>query len=101
MAFMLPEYTEDKLWWNIDGTSGVLLLPQDEFTCDQALVEYIGEPWEIEELAGVGVRLSAPGFLDCTDWDVFNTLEKARKFVQEHWECDPDTGDAWYDEEAI
>jgi len=26
---------------------------------------------------GYGVRESAPGYLDCTDWEVFTTIEQA------------------------
>ena len=31
----------------------------------------------IEEVIGYGVRESAPGYLDCTDWEVFTTIEQA------------------------
>ena len=31
----------------------------------------------IEEVIGYGVRESAPGYLDCTDWEVFPTIAEA------------------------
>ena len=31
----------------------------------------------IEEVIGYGVRESAPGYLDCTDWEVFTDLADA------------------------
>jgi hypothetical protein len=30
-----------------------------------------------------GVRLSASGYLDCTDWEVFDTLEEAQDYLIE------------------
>lgn len=40
---------------------------------------------------GFGARLSAPGYLDCTDWVVFDTKEEARDYLRdEYCECDMD-----------
>lgn len=36
-----------------------------------------------ENVKGHGARLSAPGYLDCTEWDVFDTIEEAQKYLDE------------------
>jgi len=37
---------------------------------------------------GYGVRSSAPGYMDCTDWCVYETLREAKKaYTQESREC--------------
>jgi hypothetical protein len=94
MAFMRPEYTDDQKWWVIDGTEGVLCFEEHAFTREEALINYIGTPFEVELISGFGVRLSAPGFLDCTDWVVLPTLKDCKAFVEEFWETDADSGDA-------
>lgn len=97
MAFMQPEYTEDKRWWQIDGSCGIALFPAEMFSREQAICNYDGTPFEVEETSGFGVRLSAPGYMDCTEWDVFDSIKECRDFVEECWEVDPDTGDALED----
>ncbi len=42
-----------------------------------------GEPQEWENIKGYGARLSAPGYLDCTEWSVFDTREEAEKYLDE------------------
>ena len=40
---------------------------------------------------GYGARLSAPGYLDCTDWAVFDTEDEAVEYLAEeylNWEDD-------------
>lgn len=36
----------------------------------------------VKLIRGYGVRLSAPGYLDCTEWAVFKTLKEAREHIQ-------------------
>jgi hypothetical protein len=42
-----------------------------------------GTPQSWENIQGYGARLSAPGYLDCTPWDVFDTAEEAEKYLQD------------------
>jgi hypothetical protein len=42
-----------------------------------------GEPQTWENIKGYGARLSAPGYLDCTEWSVFETEEEAREYLEE------------------
>lgn len=37
----------------------------------------------VQAVFGHGVRLSAPGYLDCTEWSVFDTEEEAVKYLDE------------------
>lgn len=37
----------------------------------------------VKLIKGYGARLSAPGYLDCTEWCVFNTLKGARDYLKE------------------
>jgi len=47
----------------------------------QDYVEGTPETWE--NVKGYGARLSAPGYLDCTAWDVFETEQEAREYLEE------------------
>jgi hypothetical protein len=37
---------------------------------------------EWKTIRGYGARMSAPGYLDCTDWTVFETAEEAEEFLK-------------------
>jgi len=39
---------------------------------------------------GVGARLSAPGYMDCTEWSVFDTEEEAQTYLDETYPEDED-----------
>jgi len=34
-------------------------------------------------IEGYGARLSAPGYLDCTEWAVFDTVAQAEQYLEE------------------
>ena len=42
-----------------------------------------GKPLSWENVKGYGARLSAPGYLDCTEWTVFDTEEEANAYLDE------------------
>jgi hypothetical protein len=46
---------------------------------------------EWENIKGYGARLSAPGYLDCTEWAVFDTEQEAREYLEEMY-GDDDAG---------
>jgi hypothetical protein len=56
----------------------------------EALKDYIaGKPEDVTEIRvrdGWGARLSAPGYMDCTDWDVYATEEEAKKALAEMYD---------------
>lgn len=45
-----------------------------------------GEPETWENIQGYGARLSAPGYLDCTEWAVFSTIAEAERYLDETYE---------------
>jgi hypothetical protein len=49
-----------------------------------------GTPLSWENVKGFGARLSAPGYLDCTEWTVFDTEDEAREYLAENY---PDEDD--------
>jgi hypothetical protein len=64
-----------------------------------AFAEYVGgEPQSWERKRAIGVRLSAPGYMDATEWTLHDTEEEAREYVRDYEEVDPDTGDDLEDE---
>lgn len=52
-----------------------------------------GTPLSWQNVKGYGARLSAPGYLDCTEWTVFDTEGDAREYLAEMY------GDADADED--
>ena len=44
-----------------------------------------GEPQSWANIKGYGARLSAPGYLDCTAWAVFDTEQEAREYLEENY----------------
>lgn len=91
MAFMQEQVTEKISWLKIDGTSGITFLPLEdlvhnrkaflllspEMQLETAQPYYEGRPESVEIIKGYGARLSAPGYMDCTDWDVYDSPEEA------------------------
>jgi len=49
--------------------------------------------------SGFFARLSAPGYLDCTEWSgPFETYEEAQQWVEEFYQVDPETGEELSDD---
>lgn len=96
MSFMKPQY-EEGIWYEVETTSGTEALPVSLVGTEatpEDLKSFLEGGYESHETRkGVGARLSAPGYLDCTSWAVFDTKEEARKYIEEQWEVDPDTGE--------
>ena len=114
MPFMEPQITNKMDWLAIDG-NGIEYLPEDivdtrrirkllkiedaealDLIIEQIIWSMIKDyvrvhsPAEIdsvEVITGYGVRLSAPGYMDCTDWEVYRSLweanNRARELVRE------------------
>ena len=114
MSFMHPEATSKVEWLKVDG-NGIEYIPEDvvdtrrikkllkiedaealdmviETIIWPMIRDYVtvNNPAEIDSLEvikGYGVRLSAPGYLDCTDWEVYGSLweanNRARELVRE------------------
>lgn len=95
MAFMVPEYSNEA-FVEIENKYGESRIVPAEFA-DL-------EEGESETNAWRGThwfcRLSAPGYMDCTDWSgPFDTLEEAKQDIEVTYDVNPDTGEeAEYDE---
>ena len=77
---MQPQITESMTWFQVDTPEGIFTYPSDFGKEDVAREWDVGTE-EIEEVEGHGARLSAPGYLDCTEWAIFDTVEEAREYL--------------------
>ena len=94
-GFLKPQYEQGR-WVEVETTHGTESLPLDlvgEDPSPEDLRDYLeGDYLSHEVVEGVGVRLSAPGYMDCTPWTVFSSMEEARTYLQDELDVDPDTG---------
>jgi hypothetical protein len=116
--FMQPQVTRLQNWLRVETTQGtewvdsasLSLFVRDSDTVthpmsEQERAETVtkiqpyteGTPLSWENVKGFGARLSAPGYLDCTEWTVFDTEDEAREYLAENYpddepadECDND-----------
>lgn len=89
-AFLKPNIYQG-LYFEVQTTCGNEFVPADVIgrsvaTHVEALLNYLdGTPDDLEELCEVKTgwlaRLSAPGFLDCTDWTAHPTEQDARQYL--------------------
>lgn len=90
MSFMKPQIVQDH-WFNISMSEGAFYLPTDVFGENpdaNAFQDYCGGEYLGHELIyGWGARLSAPGYLDCTDWCVFDTEAEAKEYLRETYDA--------------
>lgn len=105
MSFMIPQYTYG-CWLRVSGLRteyvqvdelcGTLPIEVGQTVCrddpeyDHILPrvsDYIEDqhPEFFELVEGWGARMSAPGYLDCTDWCVFPTREEAEEYIEEYF----------------
>src|SRR5260370_41630348 len=107
MPFMQKQVTEKRAWIRVETSCGTefidtstlgLLGLRDSQTKTHKLTakereEAISDlsPYcegtiqEWETIRGYGARLSAPGYLDCTEWTVFDTAEEAQAYLDENF----------------
>lgn len=100
MAFMSEEITDLQTWVEIDGTHGITAIPYDLLSASQVnavtetkydvseltLNEELGDFYEgrIQSVSlrqGYGARLSASGYMDCTEWSVFDCVDAAKEYL--------------------
>lgn len=107
MSFMQPEIRFGR-WFRVETDYGTEIVPVDliigpgtpDQPMEEALAPFCGgrvESWEA--VTGVGWRLSAPGYMDHTEWDVIPVDEDTTKeqalqqayasLVEQYPECFP------------
>jgi len=102
-GFMVPEY-DHGVFWEVESESGwQTLVPGWLVGSEPSLQDFTaytdcGKPASFEKIEGWFARLSAPGYLDSTDWSgPFETEKEARKHVEDFHEVDADTGDSLHE----
>jgi len=104
--FMQHQVTGSQNWLRVETTHGTefvsisdtslfvrdsetLTHPMSDADRDATIEEirpYVeGKPQSWENIKGYGARLSAPGYLDCTEWAVFDTREEAETYLDENY----------------
>lgn len=83
MGFMQNEITEKQKWFAVEGNEGIYFFPADCFNKAEAKKNYPGKPESVKTVWGYGARLSAPGYLDATDWTVFSSRKAAENYLEE------------------
>lgn len=105
MSFMQKQVTSLVRWLKVETYSGStefvsvfdtgLDIPNGNDFDDPDVAKTIrqyteDEPETWENIKGHGARLSAPGYLDCTEWTVFDTPEEAQKYLDDTYEDEED-----------
>lgn len=88
--FMTP-VVEFGSWHVVETTCGTFVIPADlaEGTLS-GVREYVeGTPESVETREGWGARLSAPGYLDATDWTLFQSEAEALDHLVEVFDVCP------------
>ena len=85
MAFM-ERQVECGEWWELDSSDGIFYAPAWETSKNEMIEDCArGSMWTIKMVKGYGARLSAPGYLDCTEWTVFDTEQEAYQFLEDYY----------------
>ena len=100
MSFMKKQVTGRDSWYVVDGPWGTEFVPADIVgkvslrrqgrEIPAGLADYCEnrEAYTIERRKGYGARLSAPGYLDCTPWAIFDTEREALDYLEEEYPDD-------------
>ena len=94
MAFMRPFYTSEDFHVGENKFGERVAIPADVY----GTLERFATECEVSDPAlisgKVWARLSAPGYMDATDWDgPFSSVSEAREEISRTWDVDADTGD--------
>ena len=98
MAFMVP-VIERGAWYVVEcADGGSEVLPVDVVgkvagDLDAFRMYCESEPVSVEHRVCWGSRLSAPGYMDCTEWTLHDTEAEARADLRETHDVCPFTGD--------
>lgn len=92
MAFMQPEYYSGG-YDIVETTDGetFYVMPGDDYP-DNAEMDADGNV-DCETVSGVLWQLSAPGYMDCTDWTPARSMEDAREDLSGTYDVCADCGD--------
>lgn len=98
MSFMQKQITVKQSWWRVETSCGTEFIPvelvRQEPADSSAFEDYCEgqvESWEL--IQGFGARMSAPGYMDCTEWAVFDTVAEANEYLNEMYGDDEEESD--------
>jgi hypothetical protein len=80
------DVSQDIIDYCNSDSADICEIPQDIRVEVSAFIECIDDSYHIdgvEYIEGHGARLSAPGYMDCTDWSVFDTVEEAEAYLDD------------------
>jgi hypothetical protein len=87
MPFLQKQITEKTKWYEVDTSFGTDFVELDVAGPNQdkeGLSKYCeGAIYAISLIEGYGARLSAPGYLDRTDWGVYDTEKEANEALDD------------------
>jgi len=97
MAFMKPVITEKQDWAAVETNNGTWWVPFEVLSSRETesaksgdfepLLQYTEGTRVYNDQSsikkGYGVRLSAPGYMDATDWEVYGNLKEAQRRARE------------------
>jgi hypothetical protein len=88
MGFMEQQIVGPCDWWEADTREGIFFIPQSDFSKDFVIEQYDIDESDVTTRHGFGARMSAPGYMDCTEWCVFDTEREAEAYLAEYYEDD-------------
>lgn len=109
MSHMQQQITSNQAWIKVDTSNGIVYLDasllglnvrdsqpkthpltaKERETSISRMSQYCeGTIEEWETIRGYGARLSAPGYMDCTEWTVFDTAEEAQQYLNDEYPDD-------------
>jgi hypothetical protein len=108
--FMQKQVTGNQHWLRVETNQGTEFIPgelcvfvrnsnqplsdDERDEAEQKIRPYVeGIPQSWENIKGFGARLSAPGYLDCTEWAVFDTEDEAREYLEETYPDGEESGE--------
>lgn len=108
MSFMQKQITNKQRWLRVETNQGTEFLSVFDTGMDwpnsaglgeealdtalEQLRDYCeGKPESWDNVKGYGARLSAPGYMDCTEWAVFDTPEEAEAYLEEMYGDEEDS----------
>lgn len=92
-GFMSWIITDNIEWFEIETNEGTIFVPSDEIRREDIKQDYPGLSGHFDDTAtdyacceytiinGYGARLSASGYMDCTEWSVFDTAQEAADYL--------------------
>ena len=109
MSFMQNQVTRKLFWYEIDTPCGTFAIPVEDAGLGAKLNDLLrAQEWDslteeqqeevsdvllqyceaqsidsVQVREGYGARLSAPGYMDCTEWSVFDSPEEASAYLEE------------------